>query len=58
MTELVSTPSVRIDRSFRSDLVVPDSFFEPLPENLLDAFEGGANNRSESTGLEEGAAFE
>ncbi len=22
------------------DLVVPDSFFEPLPDNLLDAFEG------------------
>ncbi len=40
------------------DLVVPDSFFEPLPEDLLDAFEGGANNRSESTGLEEGDAFE
>lgn len=23
------------------DLVVPDSFFEPLPEEMLDAFEGG-----------------
>ncbi len=22
-------------------LVIPDSFFEPLPEDLLDAFEGG-----------------
>ena len=41
------------------DLVVPDSFFEPLPEDLLDAFEGGAaNDWSESTGLEEGDAFE
>ena len=41
------------------DLVVPDSFFEPLPEDLLDAFEGGgADNWSKSTGLEEGDAFE
>ena len=23
------------------DFVVPDSFFEPLPEDLLDAFDGG-----------------
>ena len=37
----------------------PDSFFEPLPEGLLDAFEGGgADNWSESIGLEEGDAFE
>ena len=41
------------------DLVVPDSFFEPLPEDLLDAFEvGGADNWSKSTGLEEGDPFE
>ena len=30
------------------DLLVPDSFFEPLPEDLIEAFEGGgAENRSE-----------
>ena len=30
------------------DLLVPDSFFEPLPEDLIEAFEGGgADNRSE-----------
>ena len=41
------------------DFVVPDSFFEPLPEDLLDAFEGGgADHWSESTGLVEGDAFE
>ena len=41
------------------DFVVPDRFFEPLPEDLLDAFEGGwADHWSESTGLEEGDAFE
>ena len=40
------------------DFVVPDSFFEPLPEDLLDAFEGGgADHWSESTGLEEGDAL-
>ena len=41
------------------DFVVPGSFFEPLPEDLLDAFEGGgADNGSEPTGLEEGDPFE
>ena len=41
------------------DLVVPDSFFEPLPEDLINAFEGGsADNWSESIALEEGDAFE
>ena len=41
------------------DFVVPDSFFEPLPEELLDAFEGGgADYWSDSAGLEEGDAFE
>ena len=41
------------------DLVVPSSFFEPLPEDLLDAFEGGsADNWSESIALEDGDAFE
>ena len=41
------------------DLVVPGSFFESLPEDLLDAFEGGGtDNWSKSTGLEEGDAFE
>ena len=40
------------------DFVVPDSFFEPLPEELLDAFEGGgADTWSESTGLEAGDAL-
>ncbi len=30
------------------DLLVPDSFFEPLPEDLIEAFEGGgADNGSE-----------
>ena len=28
------------------DFVVPDSFFEPLPEDLLDAFEGGGADHS------------
>ena len=37
------------------DFVVPDSFFEPLPEDLLAAFEGGgADNWSESTGAGRG----
>ena len=41
------------------DFVVPDSFFEPLPEDLLDVFDGGgADHWSESTGLVEGDAFE
>ena len=41
------------------DLVVPDSFFEPLPEDLLDAFEGGgADNWSEPPSQKEGNAFE
>ena len=26
------------------DLVIPDSFFEPLPEDVLDAFEGGGSD--------------
>ena len=29
------------------DFVVPDSFFEPLPEDLLDAFEGGGADKLE-----------
>ena len=32
---------VGIDRGLR----VPSSFFEPLPDDLLDAFEGGAGSR-------------
>ncbi len=31
-------------------LVVPDSFFEPLPEDLLRAFEGGATDELDETG--------
>ena len=30
---------VGIDRG----MVIPDSFFEPLPDDLVDAFEGGRN---------------
>ena len=31
-------------------LVVPDSFFEPLPDDLLRAFEGGAADEPDETG--------
>ena len=31
-------------------LVIPDSFFEPLPEDLLRAFEGGGTDEPEETG--------
>jgi len=34
------TRPVGIDRG----MIVPPSFFEPLPENLLDAFEGGGDS--------------
>ena len=26
------------------DLVIPDSFFDPLPDDVLDAFEGGGSD--------------
>ncbi len=41
------------------DLVVPDSFFEPLPEDLLQAFEGaGGNDWSEPGARTADDAFE
>ena len=41
------------------DLVVPDSFFEPLPEDLLQAFEGaGGNDWSEPGAQTADDAFE
>ncbi|MXZ71463.1 MAG: type II toxin-antitoxin system prevent-host-death family antitoxin [Acidobacteria bacterium] len=41
------------------DLVVPDSFFEPLPEDLLQAFEGrGPDAWSEESGPAAGEALE
>ena len=41
------------------DLVVPNSFFEPLPEDLLAAFEGSsATDRSEPSRQEGGDPFE
>ena len=36
------------------DLVVPDSFFEPLPEELLQAFEGVGDKRAGTTREENG----
>jgi prevent-host-death family protein len=40
------------------DLVIPDSFFDPLPENLLDAFEGGGAARWREPATQKGSAFE
>ena len=41
------------------DLLVPDSFFEPLPEDLIEAFEGGgADNWSEPLKQEADKLFE
>ena len=41
------------------DLVIPDSFFDPLPEDLLDAFEGGrASSGAAPSTLKGGSAFE
>ena len=41
-----------------ADFVVPESFFEPLPEDLLQAFEGGdIDATSETTPQEENDAF-
>ena len=41
------------------DFVVPDSFFEPLPEDLLQAFEGGHTGPwTTTTGHQEDNAFE
>lgn len=41
------------------DLVIPDSFFDPLPEDLLDAFEGGrASSGAAPSPLTAGRAFE
>ena len=41
------------------DLVIPDSFFDPLPEGLLDAFEGGGASRGrEQAAQKGGSAFE
>lgn len=40
-------------------LVIPDSFFDPLPEDLLDAFEGGHASRGAAPStLTGGSAFE
>ncbi len=40
-------------------LVIPDSFFDPLPEDLLDAFEGGGAVRGAAPSTQEGeSAFE
>ncbi len=40
------------------DLVVPDSFFDPLPDDLLDAFEGGASPPAEPARQEGASPFE
>ena len=40
------------------DLVIPDSFFDPLPEDLLDAFEGGASRWTERVTPTADSAFE
>ena len=41
------------------DLAIPDSFFDPLPEALLDAFEGGASShRTEPATGTGGGVFE
>ena len=39
-------------------LVIPDSFFDPLPEDLLDAFEGGASRWTEPVTPTADSAFE
>ena len=40
------------------DLVVPDSFFDPLPEDLLDAFEGRASRWAEPATQKGASSFE
>ena len=40
------------------DLVVPDSFFDPLPEDLLDAFEGRASRWAEPAAQKSASPFE
>ena len=40
------------------DLEIPDSFFDPLPEEVLDAFEGGGSRRAEPATPKGGSAFE
>ena len=40
------------------DLVVPDSFFDPLPEDLLDAFEGRASRWAEPATQKGASPFE
>ena len=40
-------------------LVIPDSFFDPLPDDLLDAFEGGGSReQATATQKEDGGPFE
>ena len=40
-------------------LVIPDSFFDPLPEDLLDAFDGGGASRAKEPTTQKGSsAFE
>ncbi len=38
------------------DFVVPDSFFEPLPEDLLQAFEGDGPDESRAAAKEDGVS--
>ena len=38
-------------------LVIPDSFFEPLPEDLLDAFEGGGSREKAPAPQQGGGPF-
>ena len=40
------------------DLVVPDSFFDPLPEDVLDAFEGRASRWAEPATQKGASPFE
>ena len=40
------------------ELVIPDSFFDPLPDDLLDAFEGGASRQIKPATQQGGSALE
>ena len=43
LTALPPHPVKRRFGAYRGEFEVPDSFFDPLPERELDAFEGGAS---------------